>query len=92
VPRIHAESVQVDGPFAGDDAAAVGDFVIGFREIVELAEIVAQQIGQRRALVGIAVRHVAGRAHPKIDIGVDLGRPVDFDDDIAGLCFFILPG
>ena len=90
--RVHAEGVQVDDPFAGDGAAAVGHLVIGLREIVELAEVVAQQINQRRALVGIADRYVAGCAHPKIDIGVEFGRPMDFDNNIAGLgraCFLL---
>ena len=62
--RVHTEGVQIDGLFAGHDGAAKDDPVIGFREVVEMTQIVARQIDPCAAFVGMAGGSVAGRLDP----------------------------
>ena len=48
------------------------------------AQIVAQEVEDRPALVGVADRHVAGRLDPQVDVGVDAVRPARLDHHVAG--------
>jgi hypothetical protein len=78
-----AVQVEVDGVLAGRDAARVRDLVVDVSRVDAVAEIVAQQVEDGAALVGIADRDVARRLHPQVDIGVDLVGPADLDDHVA---------
>ena len=83
-PRHIAVEVQIDGIFARHDAARIGHLVVHAGGIGPLAEIVAQQIEDHAALVGVADRHVAGRLHPQVDIVIDAVRPARLDHHVAG--------
>ena len=64
--------MQVHRVFARQDAARIGRLVIEAGDVGAFAEIVAQQVEYRAALVRIADRNVARSLDPEIDIGIDL--------------------
>ena len=75
--------MYVDGVFAGRHTAAEGGFVVELQRIGNPPEVVAQQVKDQPALIGVADRCVARRLDPKIDIGVELVGPAQLDDDVA---------
>ena len=62
--------------------ASAQDLIVGSKNFTEnrlLAEIVAQEIEEGRALVGVTDRRVARRPDPEIDVGVNLVGPADLE-------------
>jgi len=75
--------VQIDRVFAGRDAAAVSDFVVEAGDVAPVPQVVAQQVEDPPALVGVPDRHVARRLDPEIDVGIEFLGPAQLDHQIA---------
>ena len=78
-----AEQVGVDRVLARHDAARVGGLEVAAGEVELEAEVVAQQVEDRPALVRVADRHVARGLDPEVDVGVEVVRPAQLDHDAA---------
>ena len=76
--------MQVDGVLARREAAGEADLVVEAGGVGPGAQVVAQKIENRPALVGIADRDVPRRLDPQVDVGVDGVRPAGLDHHVAG--------
>ena len=67
--------VQVDRVLAGNDAAGEAVLVVEAGRVEHGAQVVAEQVEHRPALVGVADRDIARGLHPEIDVAAIAVRP-----------------
>ena len=76
--------MDIDDILAGRHSPRVGDLIVEVGHVLSLAQIIPQQIEHSAALVRVADRRISGPLDPKIDVGIELVRPLNFDDDVSG--------